>query len=172
MRVLVPNGVWEIFIPSARAGHRYKFEIRARSGECLLKSDPFGFAFEAPPLSASIVSQAASRVAGRRVDAQPRAAWCLARQADGDLRGPSRIVGSACPRSNRYLTYAELAERLIPYVKEMGYTHIELLPVMEHPVLRFVGLSGHRLLRADQPLWHARGRSRRSSTPAIGTASA
>ena len=58
---------------------------------------------------------------------------------------------------NRYLTYGELAERLIPYVKEMGYSHIELLPVMEHPFSGIVGLPGDRLFRADEPVRKAGG---------------
>ena len=133
MRLLGASGVWEIFLPAAAIGHRYKFELRSRHGEILLKSDPFGFAFEVPPLSASIVSR-------------PDYQW----QDDDWMRGratfeswfdrPMAIyevhLGSWAripEEGNRYLSYRELAARLIPYVKDMGYTHIELLPVMEHP---------------------------------------
>ena len=59
MRCLGVSGVWEIFVPTARLGHRYKFELRTRAGEIVIKADPFGFEFEVPPLSASIVSHPA-----------------------------------------------------------------------------------------------------------------
>ena len=160
MRLLGVSGVWEIFIPAGRLGHRYKFELRTRTGEILIKADPFGFQFEVPPLSASIVSQPAHAWgdAGwmdRRADAgswfdRPMAIY------EVHLGSWARVPDEGEGRGDRYLTYRELAERLIPYVKEMGYTHIELLPVMEHP-FGFVGLSGHGLLCADQPLRHAVG---------------
>ena len=127
------SGVWEIFVPVARLGHRYKFELRSRSGEILIKADPFGFEFEVPPLSASIVCSPAHEWQRRRLDGSPRRCRIVVRAADGDLRGASRLVGARRREAIGYLTYRELAERLIPYVKDMGYTHIELLPVMEHP---------------------------------------
>ena len=128
-------------------GQRYKFEIRARSGESLLKIDPFGFAFEAPPLSASIVSQAHHEWQDGE--------WMRRRASLGAwLDKPMAIyevhLGSwqRVPDDNRYLTYAELAERLIPYVKDMGYSHIELLPVMEHP---FSGSWGYQVIGLFAP---------------------
>ncbi len=133
MRLLATNGVWEIFIPAARRGDRYKFEIRARNGRVILKSDPFGFAFEIPPLSASVVWTP---------DYEWRdGEWMRDRaQFGGWFDRPMAIyevhLGSwarAGHDGNRYLTYRDLADTLIPYVKEMGYSHIELLPVMEHP---------------------------------------
>jgi len=130
MRRLGVSGVWEIFIPVARLGHRYKFELRVRSGEILIKADPFGFEFEVPPLSASIVSSPAHEWQDadwmdRRADA---GSWFERPMAVYEVH-----LGSWAREGDRYLTYRELAERLIPYVKDMGYTHIELLPVMEHP---------------------------------------
>jgi len=133
MRMLGASGVWEIFVPAAGLGHRYKFELRARDGRILIKSDPFGFAFEVPPLSASIVS----RPDYEWGDAQ----WMATREANASwFERPMAVyevhLGSwarMAEEGERYLTYRELAARLIPYVKEMGYTHIELLPVMEHP---------------------------------------
>jgi 1,4-alpha-glucan branching enzyme len=133
MRRLGPSGVWEIFIPETSTGTRYKFELRSPHGELLLKSDPYGLAFEVPPLSASIVCTP---------DHVWRdGEWMRKRVAQGSwFDRPMAIyevhLGSwaRIPEDNgRYLTYRELAERLVPYVKEMGYTHIELLPVMEHP---------------------------------------
>ena len=133
MRQLGASGVWEIFVPSAKVGDRYKFELRTRAGEILVKSDPFGFGFEIPPLSASVVTvsdyewQDGDWMA-RRADAQ---SWFERPMAiyEAHLGSWARIAEDG----DRYLTYRELAARLIPYVKEMGYTHIELLPVMEHP---------------------------------------
>ena len=133
MRSLGPSGVWEIFIPGIREGDRYKFEILTSYGEVILKSDPFGFAFEQPPLNASIV--AVPRYEWRDGE------WMNARSSfDSWFHRPMAVyevhLGSwarAPEHADRYLSYQELANRLVPYVKEMGYTHIELLPVMEHP---------------------------------------
>jgi 1,4-alpha-glucan branching enzyme len=133
MRQLGSSGVWEIFVPSAKVGDRYKFELRTRTGEILVKSDPFGFGFEIPPLSASVVTVSDYEWQdddwmARRADAQ---SWFERPMAiyEAHLGSWARIAEDG----DRYLTYRELAARLIPYVKEMGYTHIELLPVMEHP---------------------------------------
>ena len=142
MRSLGSSGVWEIFIPAARVGDNYKFEIRSRHGHILVKIDPFGFAFEIPPLSASIVTRSEYEWQDHE--------WMQTReQAGGWFTRPMAIyevhLGSwaRIPEDgDRYLTYAELAKRLIPYVKEMGFTHIELLPVMEHP---FSGSWGYQV---------------------------
>jgi 1,4-alpha-glucan branching enzyme len=134
MRRLGQNGVWEIFIPGVAEGQRYKFEIRStRHGEVLLKADPYGLRFELPPLTASIVTRRdyAWRDAPWLADRASRDAW-LGRPVaiyEVHLGSWAREHG----RPDRSLTYRELADRLVPYVKEMGYTHIELLPVMEHP---------------------------------------
>ena len=142
MRSLAASGVWEIFIPGAAETERYKFEIRTKQGAIVLKSDPYGFAFEVPPQSASIVA---------KLDYQwGDGAWMQHRAAcNAWLNRPMAIyevhLGSwaRVPEENdRYLSYQELAARLIPYVKEMGYTHIELLPVMEHP---FAGSWGYQV---------------------------
>jgi 1,4-alpha-glucan branching enzyme len=143
MRRLGPTGVWEIFIPGVQEGQRYKFEIRSMlHGELLLKADPYGFRFEKPPLSASIVA--------RREHTWGDAQWFLDRAAcKAWFKRPMATyevhIGSwaRVPEENdRWLTYRELADRLIPYVKEMGFTHIELLPVMEHP---FFGSWGYQV---------------------------
>jgi 1,4-alpha-glucan branching enzyme len=146
MRALVPSGVWEIFIPSAGRGHRYKFEIRTRAGDVLLKSDPFGFAFEAPPLSASIVCQPHHDWQDRdwMRDRADLGAWLDKPMAVYEVH-----LGSwQRAEDNRFLTYAELADRLIPYVKDMGYSHVELLPVMEHP---FSGSWGYQVIGLFAP---------------------
>ena len=143
MRSLGSSGVWEIFIPHIALGERYKFEILTKHGEVVLKSDPFGFAFELPPQTASVVCAPAYD--------WNDGAWMAARESHGSwFHRPFAAyevhLGSwaRVPEDdNRYLTYAELAARLIPYVKEMGYTHIELLPVMEHP---FSGSWGYQVV--------------------------
>src|SRR4051812_33835612 len=143
MRSLGSSGIWEIFIPGPTLGERYKFELLTRHGEVILKSDPFGFAFELPPLNASIV--AAPSYQWRDSEWMDRR-----KSADSWFHAPFAVyevhLGSWArmpDEGNRYLTYHELAERLIPYVKEMGYTHIELLPVMEHP---FSGSWGYQVI--------------------------
>jgi 1,4-alpha-glucan branching enzyme len=144
MRLLSTSGVWEMFIPELPDGEKYKFEIRTGTGALLKKTDPFGFAFEVPPQSASIVHDI-SRYQWRD------GPWMTARAAHREwLDEPMSIyevhLGSwaRVPEKGRsFLTYRELASRLVPYVKEMGFTHIELLPVMEHP---FSGSWGYQVL--------------------------
>jgi len=144
MRLLVPAGVWEIFIPDLPDGEKYKFEIRTRTGALVQKCDPFGVAFEVPPLSASIVKDISSYPWNDE-------AWLTARrQRDAWIERPMSIyevhLGSWArvpEEGDRPLTYRELATRLIPYAKETGFTHIELLPVMEHP---FSGSWGYQVL--------------------------
>ena len=137
MRLLGVSGVWEIFVPAAAIGNRYKFELRTRAGEITRQ----GGSVRVRVRSAAAVGvdrrSSGARVGRRGVDGPSCRRRIVARAPDGDLRGAPGLVG-ASPREgdeggDRYLTYRELAERLIPYVKEMGYTHIELLPVMEHP---------------------------------------
>ena len=143
MRFLT-TGVWEIFIPDFADGEKYKFEIRTRNGAILKKTDPFARAFEAPPQTAAIVHDI-SRYVWRDGD------WMASRPAQGAwLDRPVAAyevhLGSWArvpEEGNRFLTYREMAHRLVPYVKEMGFTHIELLPVMEHP---FSGSWGYQVL--------------------------
>ncbi len=157
MRHLMPNGIWEIFIPDLPDGEKYKFEIRTRAGALLKKSDPFGFSFEVPPQSAAVVHDI-TRYQWRDRD------WMAARPARGGwLADPMSIyevhLGSWArvpEEGDRFLTYREMAQRLVPYVKEMGFTHVELLPGDGASVLGIVGLSGARLLRPDQPVRAAR----------------
>ncbi len=128
------SGIWELFIPELDEGALYKFEIRSRYGNFVrLKSDPYGFAAELRPKSASVVSNIDNYEWN---DAQ----WMEARAARDWQHAPMTVyelhAGSwrrKASEGNRWLTYRELAEELIPYVKRLGYTHIELLPIMEHP---------------------------------------
>jgi 1,4-alpha-glucan branching enzyme len=124
------NGFWEIFVPGARVGDKYKYEILGHNGQLLpLKSDPVAFAAEVRPSSASIVVDMKQLPPPRP---RPRAA--------NDLGAPMSIyemhLGSwrRRPEENqRWLTYRELADELPAYARDMGFTHIEFMPVMEHP---------------------------------------
>jgi len=144
MRVLVPGGIWEIFVPELPEGEKYKFEIRTRAGAILQKTDPFARAFEPPPQSAAVVRDT-SRYEWRDRD------WMASRPAGGAwFERPMSVyevhLGSWArvpEEGDRFLSYRELADRLVSYVKGAGFTHIELLPVMEHP---FSGSWGYQVL--------------------------
>ena len=123
------NGYWELFIPGCRAGDKYKYEIRARDGTLLpLKADPIAFAGEMRPSTASVV-----------IDIDRQARPHPTRDGINALNAPMSIyevhLGSwrRHPDGNRWLTYREMAQQLPAYVADMGFTHVELLPVMEHP---------------------------------------
>ena len=131
MRNHPATGVFEIFIPGLAEGTVYKYEIRRADGSILpLKADPVGFAAELRPKTASVVAS---------IDFEWHDQdWLQRRQEMQDVHAPISILevhlGSwQRGPDNRFLTYDELADRLVPYVKEMGFTHIELLPVTEHP---------------------------------------
>jgi len=133
MRSRGDSGIWELFLPGLGEGELYKFEIRSRINDVLLlKADPYGFFAEARPKSSSIVSDIESY-------AWRDSEWMENRKQFDWQHAPISIyeahLGSwRRGESNRWLTYRELADTMIPYVKKMGYTHIELLPVMEHPL--------------------------------------
>ena len=134
MRRLVPSGIWELFIPDLGEGAHYKFEIRTDIGHLLHKTDPYGRCFEVPPRSASIVCRTEGYAWGDQ-------SWMASRADSGaSFTRPMSIyeVHLASWRrvpedDHRSLTYRELADQLVPYIKEQGFTHIELLPVLEHP---------------------------------------
>lgn len=132
MRVRGGSGVWELFIPDLAPDHYYKYEIRNRwSGEILTKADPYGQQHELRPYTAS-------EIARESVYQWADGQW-LARRADWDwTHAPMSVyevhAGSwRRGREGEFLDYRELAHALVPYVKKMGFTHIELLPVTEHP---------------------------------------
>ncbi|MCC2111815.1 MAG: 1,4-alpha-glucan branching enzyme, partial [Hyphomicrobiales bacterium] len=125
------SGVFEIFAPGVGDGDAYKYEIRTRKGRLLLKADPVGFGAEAPPKTASVVRDL-SVLSGTDPD------WVAGREARNATTAPISIyevhLGSwRRGDGNRYLSYRELAETLVPYVADMGFTHVELLPVSEYP---------------------------------------
>ena len=127
------SGVWELFIPELPAGSLYKFEIRNRhTGQVVVKFDPYGQAFELRPSTAG-------RTCPPTAHAWQDSDWMARRAAWDWLHAPINIyeVHAGSWRRHpdgRFYTYDELAAALVPYVQEMGYTHIELLPVSEHPL--------------------------------------
>lgn len=132
MRLRPECGVWEIFIPGIGPGELYKYEIKDRSGDLLpLKADPCGLYAERPPATASIVC--------KRGDFSWRDEDWMAQRAKANGRdGPISIyelhLGSWRRSDNgQFLTYREIADQLVPYVRALGFTHVELLPVSEHP---------------------------------------
>ena len=157
MRNHPANGIWEIFIPGLGEGALYKFEVKARSGEEIaLKADPYAVAFEPAPRTASIVCDIDTYRWGD-------AAWMEAREHINPLERPLAIyevhLGSwmRIPEEpNRFLTYRELAHKLADYAITLGYTHVELLPISEHP---FYGSWGYQPIGYFAP-------TRRYGTPA------
>ncbi len=141
MRALGSSGVWELFVPGAGPGARYKYEIRTHDGGLLLKADPFAGAMEMPPQTASVVFQPAYQFHDGE--------WMEARAARGVLKAPMSLyevhLGSwrrVVEEGGRALTYRELAAQLGDYVSDMGFTHVQLMPVMEHP---FAGSWGYQV---------------------------
>jgi 1,4-alpha-glucan branching enzyme len=132
MRKHVPAGVWELFVPGLGEGTIYKYSVRNRD-QVFEKSDPYGFAAELPPRTASKVADL-DRYHWRD------AAWVANRPKFNGLDSPQSFyevhLGSwrrPGDDPQRWMTYRELAHQLVDYCLEMGYTHIELLPVSEHP---------------------------------------
>ena len=144
MRARGSSGIWELFLPELKEGAIYKYEIIGAHGAMLpLKADPYGFRSEVRPNSGSVVA---------RLDTHQwnDAEWIERRAKTNWFESPIAIyevhLGSwrRVPETrDRWLTYRELREQLIPYVKNLGYTHIELLPIMEHP---FDGSWGYQTL--------------------------
>ncbi len=134
MRPLGASGVWEVFIPGVQEGELYKYEILDQAGRIHLKTDPYGAYFEAPPNNASVVYDSRKYTWGD-------AAWMEQRRAKaGLLDQPMSIyevhLGSwrhKLETADQLFSYRELAPMLAEYVSELGFTHIEIMPVAEHP---------------------------------------
>jgi 1,4-alpha-glucan branching enzyme len=133
MSVHGSSGVWEVFVPGIEPGAFYKFEIASRaSGELMVKTDPYAQAFELRPGTAARAAMDAQYAWGDSDWLDKRASWDW-------LHSPINVY-EVHPGSwrrhpdGRFYTWAELADSLIPYVKQHGFTHIELLPVSEHPL--------------------------------------
>jgi 1,4-alpha-glucan branching enzyme len=139
------NGYWEIFAPGARADDKYKYEIVGHNGELLpLKSDPVGFASEMRPATASVVVDTAKLP-------HPAPASAKINAFDAPMSIYEVHLGSWRRKGEHgqdWLTYRELAEQLPAYAADMGFTHVELLPVMEHP---FDGSWGYQTIGLFAP---------------------
>jgi 1,4-alpha-glucan branching enzyme len=144
MRSLGSAGVWELFIPGVAVGARYKFELVTADERLILKSDPMARAMEAPPATASVVVAESGHEWGDQ-------AWLDGRPNSDLLRAPMTIyevhLGSWRHAGDgdgpdRALSYRELAEQLPDYVSDLGFTHVEMMPVAEHP---FSGSWGYQV---------------------------
>ncbi len=148
------GGIWELFIPGLKDGDLYKYEIRTEEGHCYEKADPYGFQHEVRPAKSSVISKIdsfqwndqswMSNRDNRNPLEQPISvyemhlgSWMHASSdepfinSDGEHRPP--VPAADMKPGSRLLTYKELANKVIPYVKERGFTHIELMPISEHP---------------------------------------
>lgn len=131
MRKLEQSGVWELFLPGVKEGDKYKFRVIQAGGNAVDKTDPYGAYFELRPNTAAVLYPL------KRYKWKDRR-WQTAKKKRNVHQSPMNIyevhLGSwRRADGNRFLTYTELAEELVPYVKEMGFTHLEILPVEEHP---------------------------------------
>ena len=141
MRSLGASGVWELFVPDVAPGARYKYELRTATGELRLKADPFALSAEHPPQTDSVVHRS-------RHEWQDEE-WLERRAATDLLAQPVSIYEAHLGSWRRdpekpgfVLSYRELAEQLVDYVEDLGFTHVELLPVMQHP---FAGSWGYQV---------------------------
>ncbi|MFK8330514.1 1,4-alpha-glucan branching protein GlgB [Pseudomonas sp. BJa5] len=151
MRLRHASGVWELFVPRLGAGEAYKYEVLGRDGILPLKADPLARATELPPSTAS-------RVAGPLAHHWRDLQWMQERGERQVTTAPLSIyelhAGSwQCEMDDtgeveRFYNWRELAERLVPYVQQLGFTHIELMPIMEHP---FGGSWGYQPLSLFAP---------------------
>ena len=142
MRSLGSSGIWELFVPGMTEGTCYKYEIKTGAGALLVKSDPFAFSSELRPKTASVVASLDGYAWGD-------GAWMAQRARGQVFERPLSVyevhLGSwqrVPEEGSRFLTYREAAERLVPYAAEMGFTHLELLPLAEHPLDESWGYQG------------------------------
>lgn len=138
MRKHYANGVWELFLPRVGEGELYKYRIKTNNGRTLEKADPYACAAEVPPRTASIVADLEGHQWGDDD-------WITTRRKGNFLEEPISVyevhLGSWRRDGGQWIGYRELAHRLVEYCREMGFTHLELLPVSEHP---FYGSWGYQ----------------------------
>ena len=125
MRSLGSTGVWELYVPDVTEGHRYKFEILGSDGSRRTKADPMARATETPPATASMVTSSAYE--------WQDSDWMTTRSATNPHLGPMSVYELHLGSWRQGESYRDLADHLVNYVKDLGFTHIELMPVMEHP---------------------------------------
>ncbi len=133
MRRLWDSGIFELFIPDAKVGDNYKFELKVKGGLTYLKADPYGNAAQLRPETASVVADLDSFVWEDEAFVKGRTKF---QTGNVPVSVYEMYLGSvtASEEEGHYANYREIAAKLIPYIKEMGYTHVELMPVMEHPL--------------------------------------
>jgi 1,4-alpha-glucan branching enzyme len=125
MRSLGSSGVWELFIPDVGDGTRYKFQVLGRDGVWRLKADPMAFATEMPPSTASVVHTSRYEWSDSE--------WRNTRAARAISAQPMSIYEVHLGSWRRGRSYRDLADELVSYVKDLGFTHVEFMPVAEHP---------------------------------------
>ena len=125
MRVMGSSGVWEIFIPNIGSGAKYKYEILTKAGTWITKIDPLARATEVPPSTASIVTE--SNYVWNDQN------WLAKRSKRDALKSPMSIYELHAGSWKLGLNYRTLADELIPYIQRMGFTHVEFMPLAEHP---------------------------------------
>ncbi len=134
MRLRRECGVWEIFLPAVGTGDRYKYQIRAADGRVLpLKADPYALQCELRPATASIVARMPAAVPPSEARQRANALDAPISIYEVHLGSWRRQHDAASGRDGRWLTWDELASTLLPYARDMGFTHLELMPVSEHP---------------------------------------
>ena len=133
MRVRGSSGVWELFIPGLKVGELYKYELKSKAGNIIIKADPYGLFSEVRPKTASVTHTIKEYSWNDKV-------WMKSRDTTDQLGKPLSIyevhLGSwkrNVDEGNRVLTYLEAADQLIEYVLEMGYTHVQFMPLASHP---------------------------------------
>jgi 1,4-alpha-glucan branching enzyme len=141
MRSMGPGGIWELFLPGVSPGARYKFELLTQDGDLRLKADPYAQEAEAPPKTASVVTESQHRWGDAK--------WLARRAGSKPLEQPMSIyevhLGSwrrNPQEGDRPLDYTELADELSAYATDMRFTHVQLMPVMAHP---FSGSWGYQV---------------------------
>ena len=140
MHKLIPSGVWELFIPAMAPGEKYKFKVNDAHGNIVEKTDPYGFFSEIPPRTASVVTD----LTEYKWNDQD---WIKQRETEDQLSKPISVYelhpGSwqHDEEGNSWLNYRDLADRVVKYCLEFGFTHIELMPITEHP---FTGSWGYQ----------------------------
>lgn len=146
------SGIWEGFFAGIHQGEAYKYAIVSNTGEVLEKADPFAFYAEVAPNTASIVWEPGHTWTDQQ--------WQQKKRSEAGSAKPYSVYevhfGSwrrKVEEDNRSLTYGEMKTELVRYVKDLGFTHVEFLPLMEHPFYGSWGLSINRIFCAYQSLW-------------------
>ena len=140
MHKLIPSGVWELFIPGLAPGEKYKFKVNDAHGNIVEKTDPYGFFSEIPPRTASVVTDLTEYKWNDKD-------WIKQRETEDQLSKPISVYelhpGSwqKDEEGNSWLNYRDLAKRVVKYCQDFGFTHIELMPITEHP---FTGSWGYQ----------------------------